>query len=67
MVDVAVTAAEQALPLHVAVIMDGNGRWAGVRGLPRAAGHQAGAEAVRRTIRACMELGIEFLTIYAFS
>ena len=47
--------------------MDGNGRWAGVRGLPRAAGHQAGAEAVRRTIRACMELGIEFLTIYAFS
>ena len=54
-------------PRHVAVIMDGNGRWAGVRGLPRAAGHQAGAEAVRRTIRACMELGIEFLTIYAFS
>jgi len=47
--------------------MDGNGRWASARGLPRAAGHQAGAEAVRRTIRACMELGIEYLTIYAFS
>ena len=59
--------AQRPPPRHVAVIMDGNGRWAGVRGLPRAAGHQAGAEAVRRTIRACMELGIEFLTIYAFS
>ncbi len=54
-------------PRHVAVIMDGNGRWANARGLPRAAGHQAGAEAVRRTIRACMELGIGYLTIYAFS
>ena len=54
-------------PRHVAIIMDGNGRWANARGLPRAAGHQAGAEAVRRTIRACMELGIGYLTIYAFS
>jgi undecaprenyl diphosphate synthase len=54
-------------PRHVAIIMDGNGRWANARGLSRAAGHQAGAEAVRRTIRACMELGIGYLTIYAFS
>jgi len=51
----------------VAVIMDGNGRWAQARGLPRAAGHQAGAEAVRRTIRAALELGVGHLTIYAFS
>ena len=47
--------------------MDGNGRWARLRGLPRAAGHQAGAEALRRTLRACMELGIGYLTVYAFS
>jgi undecaprenyl diphosphate synthase len=54
-------------PRHVAVIMDGNGRWARLRGLPRAAGHQAGAEALRRTLKACIELGIEFLTVFAFS
>lgn len=60
-------AGERPPPRHVAVIMDGNGRWARARGLPRAAGHQAGAEAVRRTIRACMELGVGHLTIYAFS
>jgi undecaprenyl diphosphate synthase len=60
-------AGERPAPRHVAVIMDGNGRWARARGLPRAAGHQAGAEAVRRTIRACMELGVAHLTIYAFS
>jgi undecaprenyl diphosphate synthase len=56
-----------AVPRHVAIIMDGNGRWAAQRGLPRVAGHRAGAEAVRRTLRAAAELGIEVLTLYAFS
>ena len=54
-------------PRHVAIIMDGNGRWAAQRGLPRVAGHRAGAEAVRRTLRAAAEHGIEVLTLYAFS
>lgn len=53
--------------LHVAVIMDGNGRWAKARGLPRTAGHREGAKAVRRTVEAAVELGIETLTLYAFS
>jgi undecaprenyl diphosphate synthase len=55
------------VPSHVAIIMDGNGRWATRRGLPRVAGHRAGVEAVRRTIRACMEAGVAWLTLYAFS
>ncbi|OHT21058.1 isoprenyl transferase [Edaphosphingomonas haloaromaticamans] len=55
------------LPRHVAIIMDGNGRWAKARHLPRVAGHRKGAEAVRATIRAARELGIEVLTLYAFS
>ena len=55
------------VPRHVAIIMDGNGRWAERRGLPRAAGHRMGVEAVRRTVRAAMELGIQYLTIYSFS
>jgi undecaprenyl diphosphate synthase len=54
-------------PVHVAIIMDGNGRWAKVRGLPRVAGHKRGAEAVRRTVRGAAELGIEYLTLYGFS
>jgi len=54
-------------PRHVAIIMDGNGRWAKKRGLPRVAGHRAGAEAVRRTLRAAVENGVEVLTLYAFS
>ncbi|HXE56638.1 MAG TPA: di-trans,poly-cis-decaprenylcistransferase [Gemmatimonadales bacterium] len=53
--------------LHVAVIMDGNGRWALRRGLPRVAGHRAGAEAVRRTVKAAPGLGVRCLTLYAFS
>src|SRR5919197_1387537 len=53
--------------LHVAIIMDGNGRWANARGLPRVAGHRAGAEAVRRTVEAAPTLGIGTLTLYAFS
>lgn len=55
------------IPLHVAIIMDGNGRWAAARGLPRLAGHRAGTENLRRVITASVELGIEYLTIYAFS
>ncbi len=58
---------EGQVPRHVAIIMDGNGRWAAKRGLPRAAGHRAGAEAVRRTLRAAVEAGVECLTLYAFS
>jgi undecaprenyl diphosphate synthase len=54
-------------PVHVAIIMDGNGRWAKARGLPRIAGHQRGAEAVRRTLSAAAELGISYLTLYGFS
>jgi undecaprenyl diphosphate synthase len=66
---VAAAAAETpaATPCHVAIIMDGNGRWAARRALPRVAGHRAGVEAVRRTIRATMESGIAWLTLYAFS
>ncbi len=52
---------------HAAIIMDGNGRWANARGLPRIAGHRAGAEALRRTVEAAPELGIGILTVYAFS
>lgn len=55
------------VPRHVAIIMDGNGRWAKQRGLPRAAGHKAGAEAVRRTLQAAADAGVEVLTLYAFS
>jgi undecaprenyl diphosphate synthase len=55
------------IPTHVAVIMDGNGRWAAGRGLPRLAGHRAGTENLRRVIRACVEFGVKYLTIYAFS
>ncbi|OLD00394.1 MAG: di-trans,poly-cis-decaprenylcistransferase [Gemmatimonadetes bacterium 13_1_40CM_3_65_8] len=57
----------QSTSFHVAVIMDGNGRWATRRGLPRAAGHRAGVEAVRRMVRAAPDLGITALTLYAFS
>lgn len=57
----------EKVPVHVAVIMDGNGRWAARRGLPRLAGHRAGTENLRRVIRACVEFGVKYLTIYAFS
>ena len=53
--------------LHVALIMDGNGRWAKARGLPRTAGHREGGKAVRRTVEAAVELGVDVLTLYAFS
>jgi len=55
------------IPAHIAVIMDGNGRWARQRNLPRLAGHRAGTENLRRVIRACAEFGVRYLTIYAFS
>ncbi len=55
------------LPRHIAIIMDGNGRWAKKRGLPRTAGHAAGAETFRRIASYCRDLGIEYLTVYAFS
>ena len=58
---------ELSIPAHVAIIMDGNGRWAKQRGLPRQAGHRAGVENLRRIIDACVEFGIQILTIYAFS
>src|ERR1700680_294381 len=54
-------------PMHVAIIMDGNGRWAAARGLPRAEGHRRGVEALRRVVRAPHELGILYLTIFSFS
>ena len=54
-------------PEHVAIIMDGNGRWAKARGLPRVAGHRAGVEALRKTVSAAADLGISWLTVYAFS
>ncbi len=55
------------VPQHIAIIMDGNGRWAKSRGLPRTAGHAAGAEAFRRTANYCAEIGVKYLTVYAFS
>ena len=55
------------IPRHIAIIMDGNGRWAKQRGLPRVAGHRRGAEAVRTAVRACAERGVEYLTLFAFS
>src|SRR5512147_755270 len=59
--------AKATLPPHVAIIMDGNGRWAKQRGLPRIEGHRVGAESARVIIRAAGELGIKYLTLYAFS
>ncbi|MBN8891476.1 MAG: di-trans,poly-cis-decaprenylcistransferase [Rhodospirillales bacterium 70-18] len=65
--DQTATARAAAPPAHVAIIMDGNGRWAAARGLPRVAGHRAGVEAVRRTVRLAIEMGVGCLTLYAFS
>lgn len=58
---------EEKTPKHIAIIMDGNGRWAKARGNPRMFGHREGAKAVRRVVEACPELGIEYLTLYTFS
>jgi undecaprenyl diphosphate synthase len=61
------SAEQEILPRHIAIIMDGNGRWAKKRGLPRTAGHAAGAETYRRIATLCSDMGIEYLTVYAFS
>src|SRR3546814_16551505 len=58
---------DPASPRHVAIIMDGNGRWANARGLPRTLGHRQGAEAVRRCVAGAIQLGIPFLTLFGFS
>lgn len=58
---------KERLPRHIAIIMDGNGRWAEARGMPRVAGHEQGAKIVRRTVERCARLGIEALTLYSFS
>jgi undecaprenyl diphosphate synthase len=58
---------DAGIPQHVAIIMDGNGRWARRRGLPRIRGHQVGAESVRAIVRACKKAGVKYLTLYAFS
>src|SRR5436189_4206789 len=57
----------KTVPRHIAIIMDGNGRWAKGRGLPRIKGHEAGAQAVRECVEGCGELKVEYLTLYAFS
>ena len=57
----------ERIPQHIAIIMDGNGRWAKKRGMPRLYGHSAGVEALRGIIKACVEFGVKYLTIYAFS
>lgn len=62
-----VTDASSSIPQHVAIIMDGNGRWAQSRGLPRLAGHKQGAEAVERAVRAAAKKGVRYLTLFAFS
>jgi undecaprenyl diphosphate synthase len=67
MADTPLSISPDRIPRHVAIIMDGNGRWAISRGLPRLAGHRAGTENLRRVIRSTVEFGIKYLTIYAFS
>jgi undecaprenyl diphosphate synthase len=67
MLDVSPQQLYALIPKHIAIIMDGNGRWAQARGLPRIAGHRQGAEAVRRSVEACRELGVSYLTLFAFS
>jgi len=67
MADTPLNIPPEKIPKHVAMIMDGNGRWAVQRGLPRLAGHKAGTENLRRVIRATVEFGVKYLTIYAFS
>src|SRR3990170_2412920 len=63
----AILAGQSAIPVHVAVIMDGNGRWAKSSGLPRVAGHRKGVERVRDMVTACAEKGVKHLTLFAFS
>ena len=65
--DQALVGGDCSQPRHIAIIMDGNGRWASERGLPRALGHRMGVEAVRRTVRAAIQLSVPYLTLYSFS
>ncbi len=65
--NISAAASNQRLPAHIAIIMDGNGRWAKAQGLPRTAGHKKGAESLRRVMDACRSAGIRYLTVYAFS
>lgn len=58
---------KERLPKHIAIIMDGNGRWAQSKGLPRVMGHKAGMKAIRKAVKACSKLGVKILTVYAFS
>src|SRR6201997_3802171 len=60
-------AAAKSIPRHIAIIMDGNGRWAKARGLPRIKGHEEGSRAARECVEGCAELKVEYLTLYAFS
>src|SRR6201988_2543614 len=62
-----IAGSDPAVPRHIAIIMDGNGRWAAGRGLPRTEGHRRGIEALRRTVRAAGEIGVDILTIFSFS
>src|SRR3954467_1400584 len=64
---VATGASGEPMPIHVAIIMDGNGRWAARRGLPRVEGHRRGVEAIRRAVRSAIDLGIKYLPVYSFS
>ncbi len=61
------TSSQGNVPVHIAAVMDGNGRWAEQRGLPRMVGHRQGSENMRRIIQACLDLGVQYLTLYAFS
>lgn len=61
------TGGMEGLPTHIAIIMDGNGRWAKARGLPRGAGHERGVEALRRTVEAAREMGVRYVTVFSFS
>ena len=67
MVSVPAASDVEIVPTHIAIIMDGNGRWAKSRGLPRAEGHRRGAEAVRRVVEAASDLGVSYLTLFGFS
>jgi len=58
---------EKEIPVHIAIFMDGNGRWASKRGLPRSAGHREGANTLKRIVRICNDIGIKYMTVYAFS
>ena len=60
-------AGERTVPRHIAIIMDGNGRWAKKRGMPRPMGHRAGSETFRRIATYCRQIGVQYLTVYAFS